>query len=196
MLRIQGTPKGVSKYPSSGKEVWSYGFSSVEFDIRTRRVVEWSNLDGNLRVELRPGREGTGDRRWTEGSHEDDVLRIQGTPKGVSKYPSSGKEVWTYGFSSVEFDIRTRRVVEWSNLDGNLRVELRPGREGTGDRRWTEGSHEDDVLRIQGTPKGVSKYPSSGKEVWTYGFSSVEFDIWTRRVVEWSNLDGNLRVKK
>ena len=27
-------------------------------------------------------------RYWTEGSHEDDVLRIQGTPKGVSKYPT------------------------------------------------------------------------------------------------------------
>ena len=132
---------------------------------------------------------------WTVGSHEDDVLRIQGTPTGVTKYPSLGKEVWTYGFSRVEIDIRTRRVLEWNNLDGNLRVEVQPGRDGTGDRYWTMGSHEDDVLRIQGTPTGVTKYPSLGKEVWTYGFSRVEIDIRTRRVLEWNNLDGNLKIK-
>ena len=90
--------------------------------MRTRRVREWSNGDGNLRVEVQPGREGAGGTHWTEGSHEDDVLRIQGTPKGVTKYPSLGKEVWTYGFSRVEIDMRTRRVREWSNGDGNLRV--------------------------------------------------------------------------
>ena len=194
VLRIQGTPKGVSKYPSTGKEVWTYGYSTVEIDIRTRRVLEWNNRDGTLRVEVQPGRDGTGDRYWTVGSHEDDVLRIQGTPKGVSKYPSTGKEVWTYGYSTVEIDIRTRRVLEWNNRDGTLRVEVQPGRDGTGDRYWTVGSHEDDVLRIQGTPKGVSKYPSTGKEVWTYGYSTVEIDIRTRRVLEWNNRDGTLKA--
>lgn len=60
---------------------------------------------------------------WTMGSHEDDVLRIQGTPRSILKHGST--ETWFYGASSVEIDARTRRVREWSDLGGALKVRMR-----------------------------------------------------------------------
>lgn len=68
------------------------------------------------------------DRYWTVGSHADEVLRLQGTPTDVDRYPSLGKEIWWYGTSNVEINVRTRRVVEWDNGRGNLKVTMRPSR--------------------------------------------------------------------
>ena len=95
----------------------------MEIDARTRRVREWSDLGGTLNVKLQPGKGGTGARFWTMGSHEDDVLRMQGTPRSILKHGST--ETWFYGASSVEIDARTRRVREWSDLGGTLKVRMR-----------------------------------------------------------------------
>jgi peptidoglycan hydrolase-like protein with peptidoglycan-binding domain len=59
---------------------------------------------------------------FTRGSHEDDVLRLQGTPDQISVYRASGYESWQYGRSTVEISISDRRVREWNDR-GNLRVD-------------------------------------------------------------------------
>ena len=132
---------------------------------------------------------------FTRGSHEDDVLRVQGTPTAIRRYPALGHEVWSYGLSIVEISTATRRVTEWSNHAGNLKVQLTPGLNTTSSSTFTRGSHEDDVLRIQGTPTAIRRYPALGHEVWSYGLSSVEISTATRRVTEWSNHAGNLKVR-
>ena len=62
---------------------------------------------------------------FTRGSHQDDVLRLQGTPTGIDTLSDS--EIWRYGLSTVTISKRSREVTEWSNLGGNLRVRLVPG---------------------------------------------------------------------
>ena len=192
VLRLQGTPDNITSYSSLGHEVWRYGSSTVEINLRTGKVMVWNNR-GNLKVELRPGRGGTESPRFTRGSHKDDVLRLQGTPDNITSYSSLGHEVWRYGSSTVEINLRTGKVMVWNNR-GNLKVELRPGRGGTESPRFTRGSHKDDVLRLQGTPDNITSYSSLGHEVWRYGSSTVEINLRTGKVMEWSNR-GNLKVQ-
>ena len=195
VLRVQGTPTSIEVYSGLGHETWSYGYSTVEISISSRRVTEWSNAAGNLQVRLQPGSNVTNSTSFTRGSHEDDVLRLQGTPTSIEVYSGLGHETWSYGYSTVEISISSRRVTEWSNAAGNLQVRLQPGSNVTNSTSFTRGSHEDDVLRLQGTPTSIEVYSGLGHETWSYGYSTVEISISSRRVTEWSNTAGNLRVR-
>ena len=128
---------------------------------------------------------------FTRGSHENDVVRLQGTPSSINRYSNS--KTWRFGSSTVEIDLRTQRVLEWSNIGGNLNVRLLPGNQVTSETYFTRGSHEDDVLRLQGTPSSINRYSNS--KTWRFGSSTVEIDLRTQRVLEWSNIGGNLKVK-
>ena len=195
VLRLQGTPTSINRYPTLGHETWRYGSSSVTLSTGSRQVIEWANHDGNLKVRLAPGRNGTNATSYTRGSHQDDVLRLQGTPTSINRYPSLGHETWRYGSSSVTLSTGSRQVIEWANHDGNLKVRLAPGRNGTNATSYTRGSHQDDVLRLQGTPTSINRYPSLGHETWRYGSSSVTLSTGSRQVIEWANHDGNLKVR-
>lgn len=130
---------------------------------------------------------------FTRGSHEDEVLRIQGRPNDISIYSASGYEDWKYGYSSVKISTRDRKVLFWDNA-GNLKVKMLPGSNTTSAPYFTRGSHQDDVLRVQGTPDEISLYNASGYEDWKYGYSSVKISTRDRRVLNWDN-SGNLKVR-
>ena len=85
-------------------------------------MTGWSNLGGNLNVQLLPGSNVTKAPAFTRGSHQDDVLRLQGTPTNIIRM--TGSETWLYGASSVEISTATKRVTGWSNLGRNLKVHL------------------------------------------------------------------------
>ena len=189
VLWVQGTPTNIIRLP--GSETWFYGASSVEISAATERVTGWSNLGGNLKVQMLPGSSITKAPAFTRGSHQDDVLRLQGTPTNIIRLP--GSETWFYGASSVEISAATERVTGWSNLGGNLKVQMLPGSSITKAPAFTRGSHQDDVLRLQGTPTNIIRLP--GSETWFYGASSVEISAATERVTGWSNLGGNLKVQ-
>ena len=138
----------------------------------------------------RTGANVTTSAYFTRGSHEDDVLRIQGTPTNINRYLALGHETWRYGSSSVTISTSSRRVTEWSNVTSNLKVRLIPGANVTASAYFTRGSHEDDVLRIQGTPTNINRYLALGHETWRYGSSSVTISTSSRRVTEWSNVTG------
>ena len=121
---------------------------------------------------------------FTRGSHEDEVLRTQGTPTSINRYPGLGYEIWRYGRSNVTISTRSRQVTEWSNPTGNLKVRLPPGANVTGAGFYTRGSHEDEVLRIQGTPTGINRYPGLGYEIWRYGRNNVTISTRSRQVTE------------
>ncbi len=190
---VQGAPTDIDRYPALGYEVWSYGLSSVKISTRDGRVIEWANSSGNLKVTLRPGGNVTTAEHFTQGSHKDDVLRLQGTPSDINRYPALGYEVWSYGLSSVKISTRNDRVVEWANNSRNLRVTLRPGGNVTTAEHFTQGSHKDDVLRLQGTPSDINRYPALGFEVWSYGLNSVKISLATGRVVDLTN-SGQLKA--
>ena len=104
--------------------IW-YGQNKVTFN-DSGEVIEWSNTDGNLRVNAIPGPNVTNDTHFSFGSHMDDVIRIQGTPTLVHDYnyiyrsrSSAEKVVWHYGDSSVTFI--NSEVIEWY---GNLRARV------------------------------------------------------------------------
>jgi len=61
---------------------------------------------------------------YTVGSHRDEVLRIQGTPKTINTYEFLDHEVFWYGLSTVEISLSTQRVLRWSNDNNNLKVKL------------------------------------------------------------------------
>ena len=142
------------------------------------------------RVKL--GSNATTSRGFTQGSHKDDVLRLQGTPSSIKRYEALGHETWEYGLSRVEISTKTGRVIEWDN-SGNLKAYMKPGSNVTTSRGFTQGSHKDDVLRLQGTPSSIKRYQALGHETWEYGLSRVEISTKTGRVIEWDN-GGNLKV--
>jgi len=128
-------------------------------------------------------------------SHEDDVVRVQGTPTEIQRYSALGYEVWHYGWNTVTISTVTRRVTEWRNPDGTLKVRMIPGPNISGSEFFTRDSHADDVVRIQGTPAEIQQYSALGYEVWHYGWNTVTISTATRRVTEWSNPTGKLKVR-
>ena len=195
VLRIQGTPTRIQRYDAFGYEDWYYGLNKVSISIATRRVTEWSNSTGALKVRMVPGANVTGSEFFSRGSHEDEVLRIQGTPTRIQRYEAFGYEDWYYGLNKVSISMATRRVTEWSNSTGALKVRMVPGANVTGSEFFSRGSHEDDVLRIQGTPTRIQRYDAFGYEDWYYGLNKVTISMATRRVTEWSNSTGALKVR-
>ena len=195
VLRVQGTPTSIDRYEILGHETWSYGLSSVTISTRTRQVLDWSNHRGQLNVRLLPGDSGTATSWFTRGSHQDDVLRVQGTPTSIDRYEILGHETWSYGLSSVTISTRTRQILDWSNHRGQLKVRLLPGDSGTNASWFTRGSHQDDVLRVQGTPTSIDRFEVLGHERWSYGSSTVTISTRTRQVLDWSNHRGQLKVR-
>lgn len=191
VLRLQGTPDDINRYEALGYEQWNYGWSSVKISTQTDKVVEWNN-EGNLKIGMNPGRNVTNSLTFSEGSHKDDVLRLQGSPDDVNRYEALGYEQWNYGWSSVKISTTTDRVIEWNN-EGNLKASLKPGKNVTSERYFTVGSHEDDVLRLQGTPDDINRYDALGYKQWNYGWSSVKISLANNTVIEYSN-NGQLKV--
>ena len=195
VLRLQGTPTSIDRFEALGHEWWHYGNSKVTVSTRTRRVLDWSNRRGQLKVGLLPGPNGTSEPFFTRGSHQDDVLRLQGTPTSIDRFEALGHEWWHYGNSKVTVSTRTRRVLDWSNRRSQLKVRLLPGPNGTSEPFFTRGSHQDDVLRLQGTPTSIDRFEALGHEWWHYGNSKVTVSTRTRRVLDWSNHRGQLKVR-
>ncbi len=191
----------VSAPPEGRYDIWVGAHTAALWDIPGILLISEASGAENPTTSSRPARiaQQAGDElraRWfTRGSHQDDVLRLQGTPTRIRRYEASGYETWSYGLSSVDISSRTRQVLEWSNHGGNLKVRLLPGDSGTDTSWFTRGSHQDDVLRLQGTPTRIRRYEASGYETWSYGLSSVDISSRTRQVLEWSNHGGNLRVR-
>ena len=133
---------------------------------------------------------------FTLGSSQDDVLHAQGTPDEITQYRASGKVIWSYGYSNVTFSLPDERVIEWADNANNLKVKLQPksGQSAT-PGYFTLGSSQDDVLHAQGTPDEITQYRASGKVIWSYGYSNVTFSLPDGRVIEWSNNDGDLKVR-
>jgi curved DNA-binding protein CbpA len=132
---------------------------------------------------------------FTLGSTKNEVMAIQGTPRHVV-FMDGGKEVWNYNAQDrVEFNTALGRVQAYSNFSGNLRVCLVPGPNVTSYGFFTAGSHKDEVVRLQGTPRSISVDRTLANEKWRYfREGTVEFSCSTGRVTGWED-DGGLKVQ-
>ena len=116
--------EGINTYAVLGHEDWYYGYSRVRFSLPDKRVTQWDNRDGNLKVRLLPETsESSTPGYFTRDSSQDDVLHVQGTPTEINTYAVLGHEDWYYGYSTVRFSLPDGRVSEWDNNDGNLKVQ-------------------------------------------------------------------------
>ena len=102
--------------------MWSYDYSKVKISYNTKKVLSWDNNSNNLKVRLVPGSNTTNSQYYTRGSHQDDVIRLQGTPDEIDIYKASGYELWSYGYDKVKISISTKRVLEWENRSSVLKV--------------------------------------------------------------------------
>ena len=109
---------------------------------------------------------------YTLGSHQEDVVRIQGPPDRVGDYSDGTGSIkeWYYGNDSVGF--KNSQVVEWKNYDGSLSVGADTRSNATRNTYFTLQSHQDDVARLNGTPDEIllpfPQYPGD-KMLWIYG---------------------------
>ena len=133
--------------------------------------------------------------RFTLGSPSLTVAEVQGRPPMVERLRSQGYEMWHYGESWVRVSSETDRVTGWWNADGALKVELRPGGDVTRATTFTAGSSADDLVRLQGTPRGIQPYPESGVALWRYGPSTVRVALADGRVVSWDDPARILRAR-
>ncbi len=192
VIRLQGTPTKtyLLHYPD---DKWVFGGSAVLIHKSTRQVRGWDNSEGNLKVQLLPGNSGTDASSFTVLSHQDDVLRLQGTPTEIQL--DGPLEMWNYGGSEVAIYRSTRQVDSWRNPDSNLKVQLLPGNSGTDASSFSLGSHQDDVIRLQGTPTEMYHRDRRGEVMWNYGLSGVYISKSTRQVRGWDNSEGILKVQ-
>ncbi|HWB14472.1 MAG TPA: hypothetical protein VG826_34925 [Pirellulales bacterium] len=136
---------------------------------------------------------------WTWGSTKSLVEEIEGPPQSVHKYPATGWEEWTYrSFDKVRFALDSGKAYEWDNVSGQLSIALVVDGKimiQEPDATFGQGSTVAEVLRAQGTPRSMTTYPARGIVEWGYNTSDkVNFDARTRRVTEWDNQSGLLRV--
>ena len=56
------------------------------------------------------------------GSSKDDVLRLQGKPDRIDRYPALGYDIWRYGISQVKVSVTTGNVLECVDFGRNLKT--------------------------------------------------------------------------
>ena len=132
---------------------------------------------------------------FTLGSPSLDVAQAQGRPPMVERLRSQGYEVWHYGDSWVRVSYDSDRVIGWWNADGGLHVEMRPGSDVTRAVTFAVGASSDDLVRLQGTPRGIVPYPESGLALWRYGNATVRVALTDGRVVSWDDPSRLLRAR-
>jgi hypothetical protein len=131
---------------------------------------------------------------FTLGSAAADVRRAQGVPTVIERLSSLGVEIWTFGAASVRLSSDSLRVIGWEDVARTLRTAIRPGPNATSAPTFGAGSHQDDVVRLMGTPTGVREDRARGTMLWRYGASAVTIGVADRRVIAWVNAGRNLHV--
>ena len=162
--------------------------SATGYETETTEVIH-TVRPTNAMVELQPS------DFLTLGSHQDDVIRLHGSPSAVSRFGPSGRQDWHYGVSTVTIDTRSKSVVGWNDA-GNLKVRRNQDSDSPEPvpTHFEVGADLDEVIRVQGSPAAITRFGNSGREAWHYGPSTVVVDSRSRLVLEIENA-GNLKTK-
>ena len=102
-----------------------------------------------------PRRKGNNTGFFGLGSTKAEVSKIHGDPHRSRINRSLNRETWFYGRSTVEFSLSSGLVQRWADAGGNLRVRMEPGPNVTSASYFRLGSHKDDVVRLQGSPRRI-----------------------------------------
>ena len=162
---------------------------------RVRAVCRLPLWGGALALALLDASGAAAQERFTLGSPSATVAETQGRPPMVERLRSQGYEVWHYGDNWVRISSESDRVVGWWNGDGSLKVEMRAGADVSRAATFAVGSSTDDLVRLQGTPRGIQPYPESGIALWRYGAGVVRVALTDGRVVSWDDPTRVLRAR-
>jgi hypothetical protein len=133
------------------------------------------------------------DDYFSIGSHKNIVLKLQGRPDVIYDYSHLGYEEWKYGKSSVKISTRDNRVISWDNI-GDLKAQKFQIDNKSASKYFSRGSHQDDVIKIQGYPDLITDYSALGYKEWTYGRNTVKISTHNHCVISWDD-SGNLKAK-
>jgi hypothetical protein len=158
---------------------------NIAVDPQPRIGSNLQDVDGSRQPVVKIGSTTISEERFTLGSSESDVLKIQGVPSSVNDYVTF--KVLGYDEDSVE--IRKGQVSAWSNSGGTLRVVLLP-RENSKAGTFSLQSPTDTVISLQGTPTTIKDYLTF--QVYYYGRDCVELKGGV--VTGWKNQHGGLSV--
>lgn len=163
-LQLLGTPDKVRRYELSQTATMSWGRSTVVFD--NRMVLRWVN-GGNLPVPLAEPTEPGGSLAL--GDAEDHVVSVMGSPDRKTIYEMLDRELWGYGPSQIT--LIGKVLSGWVDR-GQLR--LKPTPASGGELMVTEGSTQDQILTVHGTPDAilVSSLRDS-TQTWLYHNDSI-----------------------
>ncbi|MFH7241639.1 MAG: hypothetical protein ACHWZW_02205 [Spirulina sp.] len=179
VVAIQGVPSRVLRYDASCQEILHYGNSTV--DLKNGYVRQYANLEGNLRsladAPLVQSTQAT-PQSWTMGSHQSEVLRIEGAPSRTEQYYASDRHYTLYfGQSSVLFE--DDYVIGYLDVDRILKVSLTLAESAlpaSSPDQWTIGSSRGEVLRVQQQPpSAITRNDNRCEEIWQFGDSEVVF---------------------
>src|SRR4051812_41390908 len=119
---------------------------------------------------------------FTLGSPAAAVRRAQGVPTVIERLASLGVEIWTFGAASVRLSSDSLRVIGWADAGRTLRATIHAGHNATTALTFGTGSHQDDVVRLMGTPAAIREDRARGTMLWRYGPSVVTIGVVDQRV--------------
>lgn len=177
VVKIQGEPSDSIEVSALKQEIWYYELSSVTFE--DNRVVEYANLDNNLRISYFNTPSGISPKpAFSIGSTRLDVIAAQGNPTTTMRIKPLNQEIWHYGDSRITFV--KGRVNEYTNSERNLRISHSGDRKANA-RHKSNGSptidySKDGVLRTYSNPSSSTKINALNKEIRQYGGSQITLE--------------------
>ncbi len=191
VIRILGLPKNIISTPVD-HEIWKYGNSEIHVSKNDKKLIGWNNKE-DMKIRLLVKNAATSSMCFTLGSSQDEVIYIQGQPASAITPPGNTYEIWEYENSAVHISKATKKVQGWHNA-GNLKVHILPGNNVSTENFYSFSSHQDDVIRLQGTPDSIISNSDFSYDVWEYGSSQVHITKDTKKVENWNNM-GDLKVR-
>ncbi|WP_346856329.1 RDD family protein [uncultured Draconibacterium sp.] len=193
--RILGTPKSAGQtYFDEDVYYASYEFGSVSFLKSTNKVMAWSNLSGNFNIRYKPGENTKDETFFTIGSNTDQILKLFGTPPRL--YPQGENyeyNVFEYQNGDIYISKIYQEVVGWKIKNKNtFDIRLPLNKYTTKLNFFTQGSHLNDVLRLQGIPNSYSPFADSNYIILKYENSEVYISPETKKVTHWNDVSNIL----
>ncbi len=204
IVRLMGIPDSYSI--AKRNETWNYGQSWVRFNTSTLGLISLRD-NGELSF-VNPGTSEVSSssvdfvrsdrfvpkiQYFTRNDHKSSLLAIHGAPTQISTSFRRSIEKWFYGNNMVVIGSGGGKILRWSIL-GSMKVKLFPGEKVTKKAFFGVGSHEDDVIRLQGTPMEIKRNYGRLTETWTYPGGWVEIGMYDHIVDVFDN-KGGLKVR-
>ncbi len=225
VLKIQGRPDSVDKYPALGYNILRYKYSQVKISTRTDKVIAAVNISRNLKFDANnSGLDPTEDSTTNSTGGKENFNTLFDNNTGVQLHEdSSGKydininysNKLKYGdfYKSLDSSTNVYAPNTYHNYDSYFAkygldtygaANINSSNHGIGgkpysypDEKYFEtGDSFTVLLALMGRPDSIKRYNDAGYDVWNYGQSKVRISLKNGKILEWDNRGGNLKTKE